>query len=78
MLVVHEGFTANDVISFQDQWLCETLCFSLSAVTPLSRSGGLSRWWDALLSCVCDSEPQLQQHFCEGFGRIFIHSIECN
>lgn len=71
MLVVHDRFLANDVISFQDQWLHDTLCLTLTAVTPLGTSGGLSRWWDALLSYVCDSEMQLQQHFCEAF----IHSI---
>lgn len=48
MLIVHEGFTADDVISFQDKWLHETLCLSLTAVTPLSRFGGLS----SLVGCT--------------------------
>lgn len=39
------------------QQLHEALCWSLTAVIPVSSSGGLSYQWDALLSCVCDSKP---------------------
>jgi len=40
MPVVHGGFTVSDVIPFKDQWLHETLCLRLAAVTLLSRCGG--------------------------------------